>query len=174
MRKFIAIPLPDEVKRKTGEILETLRGVKGLATVKPSNLHLTLLFLGDEGTENQFRRLGKISFRPFDLTIQSVELFPGIKPRLVWLGLEKKEELFELHKKVSGIFGINEQLRAHITLSRIKSLNPENKKIMLETVTRHNPLAIHFSVDHFNLYKSELKPEGPEYTVIATCPATSA
>lgn len=166
MRQFIAIPLPEKVKQSIDNIMEPFRGIKGLKPVKAENLHLTLLFLGDKGSERDLEEIREISFNPFSLSTISVELFPERKPRLIWIELEKSDELSELYKKLTAVFGDNEELRAHITIARIKWLSRENTKLLMELTGQLNPFIISFLVSHFNLYNSELKPDGPVYRVV--------
>jgi RNA 2',3'-cyclic 3'-phosphodiesterase len=166
MRRFIAIPLPAGVRQNIEDILKSFRDIEGIKPVKKSNLHLTLAFLGDSGSESQFGKLREISFSPFTLTTTSIELFPAVKPRLVWIELDKPPGLSDLHRKITAIFGIEEELRAHITIIRIKRLTGENKKILKEITGKLNPFKITFNVNQFSLYNSELKPDGPDYRVV--------
>ena len=166
MRRFIAIPLPGEVRQNIADLLTSFRDIEGLKPVKKSNLHLTLAFLGDSGSESQLGELREISFKPFTLSTTEASMFPERRPRLIWIGLEKSVELSELHKEIAGIFGKDEELRAHITIARIKWLSAENKKLLMELTGQVNPYNIDFRVSHFNLYSSELKPDGPVYRVV--------
>lgn len=174
MRQFIAIPLPKEVKQSIEKISVPFQGMKGIKLVKTENLHLTLLFIGDKGSDEDIDKLRNISFKPFRLSSISVELFPERKPRLIWVGLKKPQELAELHSKIAGVFGAEEELRAHITIGRIKWLSGENKKALIEKTEQLNPYNITFDVSHFNLYSSELKPGGPEYQVVESFSAAPA
>ena len=168
MRQFLAIPLPEELKNELGKVIAPFRGIKGLKPVRPENLHLTLLFLGDTGTEEKFSELRKITFSPFTLTITEIKLFPERKPRLVWLELEESEELNDLYDKVARVFEAEEKLKAHITLARIKWLLPQDYRVVSEVTGLANPFEADFEVSCFNLYNSELRPEGPVYRVAET------
>ena len=168
MRQFLAIPLPAPIKEELGEIIAPLRGFRGLNPVRKENLHLTLLFLGDAGSEEKFSELRKISFSPFILATTEIRLFPERKPRLIWLELQKSEELYDLYNKIAAVFGVSEKLKAHITLSRIKWLLPQDYRVLSEEIGLNNPFEADFSVSCFNLYNSELRPEGPVYRVAET------
>lgn len=165
MRQFLAIPLPDLLKDELGELITPFRGIKGIKPVKPENLHLTLLFLGDSGSEEKFSELRRISFSPFTLSTTSIKLFPERKPRLIWLELEESEELNDLYNKVAGVFGVNEKLKTHITLARIKWLLLKDYRSVKEEIDRVNPVEKEFEVTCFNLYNSKLQPWGPIYRV---------
>lgn len=166
MRQFIGIPLPSDVRQTIESSLKPFGEIEGLKLVKPENLHLTLVFLGDKGTEDKIRLVEEIKFDSFRLKSSSVEIFPGRKPRLVWIELDKPDELIRLRQNLANIFGIDEKFRAHITVARIKRLSAENKKTLIEFAGQMNPFVITFPVDHFNLYSSDLKSDGPVYNVV--------
>ncbi|MGF1586776.1 MAG: RNA 2',3'-cyclic phosphodiesterase [Bacteroidales bacterium] len=166
MRQFIAIPLPSDVRQAIKTSLKPFGEIEGLKLVKPENLHLTLVFLGNKGSEDKIRLLDEIKFEPFRLKSSSVEIFPGRKPRIIWIELDSPDELTSLRQNMANIFGINEKFRAHITIARIKQLSAENKKTLIEMTGQMNPFVITFPVDHFNLYNSDLKSDGPVYSVV--------
>ncbi len=168
MRQFIAIHLPGNLKEKLGEIITPFRGINGLKTVRKENLHLTLLFLGDTGSEEKYSELRKISFSPFTLSTTEIKLFPERKPRLIWLELEESEKLNDLYERIAGVFEAKEKLKAHITLARIKWLLPQDHRILSEDIDRLNPVDTDFDVCCFNLFNSELRTEGPIYRVAET------
>jgi RNA 2',3'-cyclic 3'-phosphodiesterase len=172
MRQFLAIPLPDDIKKSIEGITGPFRGIPGVRPVRSENLHLTLLFIGDQGSEEKTQKIRQISFRPFELSTTSVELFPERKPRLIWIELETPGELSALHGKLAGIYKMEEEFRAHITIARIKWLSPENRKLLMELTGQLNPFKIGFRADHFNLYSSELKPDGPKYRVVESFKAS--
>jgi RNA 2',3'-cyclic 3'-phosphodiesterase len=173
MRQFFAIPLPEEIKKDIEGITGPFRGIPGVRPVSKENLHLTLLFIGDQGSEEKTRKIRQISFRPFDLLTTSVELFPRPRPRLIWIELTTPGELSKLHKNLAGIYGMEEEFKAHITIARIKWLSPENRKLLIELTGQLNPYNTGFGVDRFNLYNSDLKPDGPKYRVVESFPAAA-
>ncbi len=165
MRQFIAIPLPVQIKDELEETITPFRRIKGLRPVRKENLHLTLLFLGDTGSEEKFSELRRISFSPFTLTTTEIKLFPERKPRLIWLELEESEKLNDLYERIAEVFEAKEKLKAHITLSRIKWLLPQDYRVVSEVIGKANPFEADFEVSYFNLYNSELRPGGPVYRV---------
>jgi RNA 2',3'-cyclic 3'-phosphodiesterase len=174
MRQFIAIPLPEEIKNDIAKVSEPFRGIPGIRPVKTENLHLTLVFIGDQGSEAKTEKIREVSFRPFELSTTSVELFPERRPRLIWIELEKPDELAILHRKLAAIYNLDEELKAHVTIARIKWLSPENKKLLAELAGQLNPYIKDFRVSHFNLYSSELNPDGPVYRVVESFSASPA
>ena len=168
MRQFLAIPLPEELKNELGEVIAPFRGIKGLKPVRKENMHLTLLFLGDTGSEEKFSELRKTTLSPFTLSTTWIKLFPEKKPRLIWLELEESEELNDLYNKITRVFEVKEKLKAHITLARIKWLLLQDYRVVSEVIGKANPFEADFEVSCFNLYNSELRPEGPVYRVAET------
>ena len=168
MRQFLAIPLPGLIKDELGNIITPLRGIRGLKPVRKENLHLTLLFLGDTGSEEKFSELRRISFSPFTMTTTEIKLFPERKPRLIWLELEESKELNDLYNKITRVFEVKEKLKTHITLARIKWLLPQDYRVVSEEIGLADPFEADFTVNRFNLYNSELRPDGPVYRVAET------
>ena len=174
MRQFLAIPLPEEIKKDIARISDPFRGIPGIRPVKTENLHLTLVFIGDQGSEERTEKIRDVSFTPFELSTTSVVLFPERRPRLIWIELGKPDELSDLHRRLADIYELEEELKAHITIARIKWLSPENKKLLTELTGQLNPYIKNFRVSHFNLYSSELKPGGPVYRVVESFSASPA
>jgi RNA 2',3'-cyclic 3'-phosphodiesterase len=173
MRQFIAIPLPENVKQEIEQLLKNYREVEGLRFVKPENLHLTLVFLGDMETEGLIEKVRKVSFSPFNISTRSVELFPEGKPRLIWIELNQPAELSELRKELADIFNIDEKFRAHVTVARIKRLTGQTKRTLQEITGQQNPFVMNFHVSRFNLYNSEPGHGGHVYRVTESFPANT-
>ncbi len=174
MRYFLAIPLPEEIKQKFHQINTSLSRFKGLRFVNPDNMHLTLLFLGDNNVGEKVSSLKKINFEPFKLKIKGLSLFPEQgKVRLLWIDLKKSKELAELQKEVSLLFNIKKEYRPHITLARIKKLEKNERNALLEAVKKTKIQEITIEVKNFKLYSSELTVLGPVHRVIEYFGATS-
>jgi len=170
MRTFIGIEIPFEAKRKIFEVEKKIFKSKRIKGVEINNLHITLVFLG-ETDENLLDELKKSLFsvankaKPFMASIGDVDGFPEINhARIVYLSIEKGNlEIVRLFKSIEKSIGDkfkkeNREYIPHITIGRVKKgrLNVKGVKFSYPP----------FSVDHFTLFKSELRREGPEYTVI--------
>ena len=95
IRSFIAIELPDELRRKLGQLETQLKSGKqpGVRWVNPESIHLTLKFLGNIGID----RTGEITrameeaaqvVAPFHLEIKDLGVFPNLKRvQVVWVGV---------------------------------------------------------------------------------------
>ncbi len=81
IRTFVAIDVGDEIRRRTAELVETLRAAGATVTwVKSHNMHLTLKFLGDVKAEVVPQvcdavRMASASVAPFQLQIRGAARF---------------------------------------------------------------------------------------------------
>ena len=124
MRYFLAIPLPEEIKKELHAINAFLSKFKDLRLVSPDNMHLTLLFLGENGDLKKIDKLKKINFDSFNLKTKKVSVFPSDgKIKLVWIELEESKKLLRLQQKISELFNITANYKPHITLARIKKID---------------------------------------------------
>jgi RNA 2',3'-cyclic 3'-phosphodiesterase len=180
LRTFIAIEIPDGVKKEMAKAQEQLKQSGADAGwVRPEGIHLTLKFLGevleakiDEVKSTLARTAGAMS--RFRLEIARAGAFPSSKnPRVVWLGvsgdIDKLEALWSSVEDSMAAIGFEREDRAfspHLTLARIKYLRPRYS--WQEAIDGIKDVRIAgFEVDHISLMKSELKPSGAVYTEIA-------
>ncbi len=184
IRSFLAFELPSnimaEVKRIYGEVRKT--GLEA-GWVRPENIHLTVIFMGDVNEKEIDAIISSIDpiapkYKPFDISLGRMGLFPGIKrPRTIWLGLNGDiggiaSLKSELEKPLES-FGIEPEKRAfrpHLTLGRFrKPVNKPDilKKVMDDYANISGPTGM---LDRLVLFKSELKPGGSVYTQIHSWP----
>ncbi|MBD3397589.1 RNA 2',3'-cyclic phosphodiesterase [Candidatus Micrarchaeota archaeon] len=174
MRLFIAVEVPEEVKKRMGELEKELPD-EGLRKVDPGLMHITLKFLGEVEEvqlEEIKKALGKIEFLPFKVRVKGVGVFPKEDyVKVVWAGtggegLEGLAEKVELAlasmfpKEARGFSG-------HLTLARVK------RKIGIkEFLGKHRGEEFgEFGVRKFLLMQSVLGRGGPEYSVVEEFPA---
>lgn len=128
MRLFIAIELPDDIKR----LLNRLRClVTGARWVPVEQVHLTLAFLGEveDGTLKLLtNELATIHVPCFDIRFGGTGCFPNRgQPHVLWVGLEPEPLLSSLATQVRtsvvacGIPLEERPFSPHITLARLKS-----------------------------------------------------
>ena len=181
IRSFLAVDLPPAVKDRLAEIINRLKpGTMGIKWVNPDQVHLTLKFFGSIPQEKVDRIAAAVfetvgTCRPFDLYLQGVGGFPNIRrPRVIWAGLggnlEALKNLFlGLEEAFFGI-GIPRETRPfhpHLTLGRNKTGQP-NEKLFLRLSNYAEPASEPFVVRELQLFKSELKPGGPIYSILKT------
>ena len=161
MRTFIAIDIPERIKKEIVKIQEQLPKFNGKKT-EPKNLHLTLKFLGevDEKNLKEIRkRLKKIKLESFETEIKDIGMF---SERIVWLKITNCNELQkEVDEKLSDLFEKEERFMGHLTIARIKNL--ENRKEFLEKMKKIKIPEMRFIVERFNLKKSKLLRKEPVY-----------
>lgn len=170
-RLFFAL-WPDQPTRQVVQAIAKQLQCTGFKLHKTSNLHVTLVFLGnvDDTSECLLRQqLDAITARPF--SIQFDRLSYWRKPGIVCLTSEQALELalLELVRDLEAIAkncGLNTDTRPyqpHITLARKARFRPE---LEFEPVN--------WSADAFSLVESVSTVNGVEYRVLDTWPFNEA
>ncbi len=178
MRTFIAIPLPDACRTMLSQMQQNLRGCRAdVRWVAVPSIHLTLKFLGEVDPaiipglgESLSAAAGEE--REFELRIHGLGCFPNPKnPRVIWCGIDTgTDRLFRLQQKVEDAcraFGFspeNRPFHPHLTLGRVNG--KRNLQPLLDYIKMGSDLECSFRANHFNIYRSVLKPQGAEYSVL--------
>jgi 2'-5' RNA ligase len=171
MRCFIAIDLPDEIKKELAKAQKALpiEDAK-LTNVNPELLHLTLRFLGEisDFQVNKIKEiLKKIKLNKFRAKLNSIGIFPNENfIRVVWVGLEPNDKFNDLRNEIEkelekAGFKKDERFESHVTLTRIKWL--KDKKNFVEKIKKIKVKSLEFEVEDIKLKKSALSPKGPVY-----------
>jgi 2'-5' RNA ligase len=184
IRSFLAFELPVEIREQIRVISKELKKTAlPVRWVKVDNIHLTILFLGsvDEDTIGDIEEKVNVvvkGFSAFKTKLNAVGAFPHWKrPRVIWIGLngdigrlsnlrnKLQEEL-----KVLGFMPEKRPFRPHLTLGRFKGPidRDEDMKWILDRYRDINSAL--YQLNELILYKSDLKPDGPVYTKMATWP----
>lgn len=177
IRSFIAINLPDEIKKEIGFLIEKLKEKNKSQEIKwvnPEGIHLTLHFLGylDEEMVKQVKKIIQkciVGFAPTEIELKDFDSFPNLqRPRVLFIsGQEtgKNKSLQNLQIKIGreleniGIKVDRRPWQIHLTLARLKS--PIRLSIATPKLSRTN-----FKVKSIDLMKSELTPQGAIYSLI--------
>ncbi len=179
MRLFIAIEIPDDIKREMAKAQERLKrsGVEAGWT-RPEGIHLTLKFLG-EVEESQVPEImaaltnAAQNTGGFRIEIAAAGAFPNQKnARVVWLGISgDRDKLATLQAAVEeamaglGMEREDRDFTPHLTLGRIKEIR--SRDAWLAALNEMKDIRLTgFEVDHISLMRSELKPSGAVYTEI--------
>ena len=93
MRVFIAVDLPNEIRKQFKELQRELRPLTNSTRwVAPESIHITLKFLGEvpeKRMEQVDGALGGLTWKPFTVSVHGVGFFPGARsPRVFWAGME--------------------------------------------------------------------------------------
>ncbi len=177
MRSFIAIEIPDEIKKDIAEAQRRLKssGVEA-SWPRPEGIHLTLKFLGDvpEARTTEIMdgiRQSAAGIAPFRLDVGGIGTFPGPKnARVAWIGLSgDMQTLKRLQAAVEdamarlGLERDERPFTPHLTVGRIKYIRSRDR--WLKTLEEIRDIKLPgFDVTSVSLMKSELKPSGAVYT----------
>lgn len=179
MRIFVAIELPEDLRRKIFAVSQKIAKKIPIRLVAERNIHLTLLFLG-ERNDGEVGRIKSIigaiakTFPPIFLKIENLEFFPNpTRPHGIWINVGgEKEKLFSLYKKIvdgllkDGIkFRKNElKFPSHITVGRVgKKVGRAGRPSEFNELKENLVLRI----DKMTVFRSQLSSSGPTYFKLA-------
>ena len=181
MRLFVALDLPDAVRRSLADLIAQLKPKSRSARwVRPESMHLTLKFLGNTAAEKfdaVRAALATIrSTQAVELHFRALGFFPDeFKPRVIWAGVAASANLFELAATIEQTLeplGFPRESRAfvpHLTLARINSTKGiENLVRAADALKSYDFGSTRES--EFHLFESKLKRSGAEYKKLATFP----
>ena len=189
IRSFIAIPLPTSVQQTleswAGQIKQ--RQKSGVKWVNTSNLHLTLKFLGEiqpvqVATIHQEMLKTAADFTDFTFDLQGIGAFPGLnKPRVIWAGIKAPPQLQEIYQDLEdrlfqlGFPREERPFSPHLTLGRVERTASQTEIAHLSAILREpNHAALTgVAVSALHLYRSDLRPAGPVYTLLQHAPLKS-
>lgn len=179
MRLFIAIEIPDDLKKQISCLQVEIPGARW---VPAEQIHLTLAFLGEveeSVVEPLNTELALIPRHEFKLCFSGTGCFPKChRPRVLWIGVELNPRLNELaalvHKavRVCGIPQEDRRFSPHITLARLKLPESRQSDAFLD---RHEKLKFTpFPVREFTLFQSRLTQQGAVHIPLKSFPLTPA
>lgn len=166
MRLFLAIDLPEPVKRQLEQGAGVLRqrGIRA-SWCRRETYHLTLEFLGEVPDPAPVRSaMERVTTPPFSLSFTGCGRFRGRGGDVFWLGVEPSEELLtlqaQLHRELSeaGFALERRPYRPHLTLAR--------RLRYREELSLPGPLPEPVPVRYVSLMRSDLRRDGAHYTEI--------
>lgn len=178
MRIFTGIKLADSAKTDIERFLKPFKKQDSpIKWAKTENIHLTLKFIG-EVEQEKYSQIeaaltnGDFKVGAFDLEIAGCGKFGrGSDISILWAGIEKNGQLENLFHRIENTLakiGLKKETRvfkAHITLGRNRKRY--NFKSIFELLEQNAAVPVsRFKVDRFHLFKSELLPAGPIYTIM--------
>ena len=186
MRAFIAIPISEPCQKMLSQMQQQLQA--SIADVVDAvdvrwasipSIHLTLKFLGDidpaiiPGMAESLRAASHTT-GALTLRLSGLGSFPNRRnPRIVWCGIQGDTDalsyLQEIVEAACNKYGFPPEGRSfhpHLTLGRIKG--NKNLKPLMDCISKSSDLECGLIADHYNIYKSVLKPQGAVYTVLET------
>ena len=185
IRAFIAIELPDPVKKNLSFIINSLRPGEYpcVKWVSPQGIHLTLKFLGNIATDLVPRIADAIAQAaqgtpPLKLQVGGLGCFPNLhRPRVIWVAVTGDvEPLITLQRGIDQAlvplgFAIEKRpFSPHLTLGRLReraSLGERNSigKLVMSTKSEGSPAQ---EVKQISLMRSTLTPSGAIYNRLAS------
>jgi 2'-5' RNA ligase len=180
MRTFIAIPLTTECQTMLEQLQRMLTTFRAdVRWVRVQSIHLTLKFLGESDPKMipQLAEALKNAVQPqqaIALRLHGLGSFPNQRnPRVLWCGIDgEMTQLAQLQHQVEYVceaFGFASEGRPfapHLTLGRVTG--KRNLQPLLDYIKMGSDLEACFHADCFHLYKSTLRPQGAEYSVLST------
>ncbi len=182
LRCFIAIGMPEPIKREISEIIELMKKYDvDVKWVEMENIHITLKFLG-KTPETLLPRIRKslstiaLSYEPFYIKIYDIGMFPNRRyPRIIWIGVEDSEIVKRLQKDIEdsmeslGYQREDKEFHPHLTIGRVRSQKGMANLInQLDTFKGKNLGSI--EVNNIKLMRSELRPTGAKYHCLYEIP----
>ena len=186
-RTFLALPLGEPVVRQLARAQDALASAGArVRWVAPEHLHLTVKFLGDVEDRNldEVCRVAAgiaADTEPFELTVAGLTAVPESRQlRMVWAevaepsgALAGMASVAEEAYAAMGFKRDNRPYRPHLTLGRVKS--GRNVDELRAAVGKY--AATDFGASRpgeLIVMTSQLTPDGPIYTPLATSPIGSA
>jgi 2'-5' RNA ligase len=184
LRLFVAIPLPEAIKKVLEDLQRQLQHVIPNAAIRwtaPEQIHLTLRFFGSVAAE-QLEEL-KVGLQgactgtaAFCLQARGLGVFPDKRrPKVIWVGVDDdKGQLAALQRKIQTAtthFGEKPDERpfsAHLTLGRIKELRPPEAAALRQFLESADRPCHEWLVRDIELLRSELGPAGAKHSVISS------
>jgi 2'-5' RNA ligase len=176
-RLFVCIELPERELRRVEAFVAGLRGLRSsVRWVAPSNMHLTLAFLGDAPASQVpaiASALDAATSRPrFELCLRGTGAFPTLRrPRVFWVGFGGDiGELGALQTRVAeelervGFPRDERPYSPHLTLGRVKDDRDPALREVASRLEGDRLLGEPFEVADIVLMRSELGPHGARYT----------
>lgn len=169
-RLFVAVDLPEEIRRELGSIQSFFRQSRArLTLVDPDIIHITLKFIGevpDSTAQEIAGALDHVHGEPFVIRMTGISGNNPRQPRVIWAHAEDGDTCAALHSQIEdllaplGVTREDRAFRAHATVARVKEFHPDLLECMKDLRNRDFGSGI---VQGFTLKKSTLTPKGPVY-----------
>jgi RNA 2',3'-cyclic 3'-phosphodiesterase len=185
LRLFFAVLLPDDVLdavQKTSDDLRAAIGDDGMRWARRDQYHFTLKFLGEVADQATHRVVEAAlsaaeGQEPFRVSLGGAGAFPNdARPDTLWLGATggvgpMTDLALRLETELARARFPRDKrpLKAHITLARVKGYAGETATAKALRTANIGDIA-GFTVDHFALMRSTLRPSGSEYAVVEDFP----
>ncbi len=178
IRSFLAFELPKEIEEIVAQTsLEMRHYGLDVRWVRPANIHLTVVFMGDVDPDRLSAieaALGPVcrGRSPFRVALKGTGVFPNRRrPNVIWIGLvgdlEEMSQFRDALQSQLASFGIQKEARIfkpHLTLGRFRrgsAPGGELDRALSRFADLESPVCV---LKDLTLFRSDLKPVGPIYT----------
>lgn len=181
MRLFVAVDLDDAARAaiaaEQGRIAKAVDRRALPKFVKPDQIHLTLVFLGevDEPRSHDLIEAMRTPLRQpsFDAMFDGIGMFPPREaPKILWVGVtDGAAELIALQQEVAvraealGFAREKRPFQPHLTIGRWRDGRPKDRVAVRAMPPASVNARVH--IFHVTLYQSRLSAAGPAYTPLA-------
>ena len=184
IRSFLAFELPPEIREQIEAVSRELQRLAlPVRWVKVHNIHLTIVFLGSvdedaiDAIKEKVQQVVK-GFSTIRTRLKGVGAFPNWRrPRVIWVGMngdiERLSNLRDALQRELEVLGFKPEkrpFRAHLTLGRFKGVIEQDEELKWILDRHHDMNSELYSLNELVLFKSDLKPDGPVYTKMASWP----
>ena len=180
-RLFLAIPINTEnngFAPLVNDLRNRLSHEKMINWVRPTNIHLTLKFIGETPPQDEPKIIEAMSkvvenHHSFSMDFNRTGIFGArYAPRVLWLGMQQTpDELLRLEEDVLKAFDSigyqrdRQNFVPHLTLGRIKDLC-EKQYFQKVVQAIEQKTYIHQEVNEIILFQSILRPDGAVYKIV--------
>jgi len=180
-RLFLAIPINTEnngFAPLVNDLRNRLSHEKMINWVRPTNIHLTLKFIGETPPQDEPKIIEAMSkvvenHHSFTMDFNRTGIFGArYAPRVLWLGMQQTpDELLRLEEDVLKAFDSigyqrdRQNFVPHLTLGRIKDLC-EKQYFQKVVQAIEQKTYIHQEVNEIILFQSILRPDGAVYKIV--------
>jgi 2'-5' RNA ligase len=177
-RTFLAMDLDDSTRRRLARLAESLHLPGSTRLVRPGNLHITAVFLG-EISDAQLATACAITgevltgHAPLQLQLTGLQARPARGAvRMVWAALDDPADragllVGQLSQRLAeaGLGGDDRPWTPHVTLARIRRITrPGSSRLRRRVEQVSAGLDGGVDVETLSVYTSELTRNGPIYT----------
>ncbi len=183
IRAFIAINLSPDVLDRIEQVASDLKkrmDTVPIRWVPADTIHLTLKFLGNVSTANlEILKdiLGKVvaNHHECDISVGGIGVYPKAhNPRVIWVGMKVPQELINLQHELeieTARLGYSREHRPfspHLTFGRVsRNASADDVHVIAEILDNYKVGFLGATrLRTVYLFRSDLKPEGAEYTPI--------
>ena len=171
MRLFLAVDLPEEVKKSISQQLEPFKKeYPDFRWVDESKYHITLHFFGDKRDSEKLKdQIEEAVFEtePFQMYVGGVELF--MKDSLIfYLKFLRNRTVEDLVSRVREKFQSDNTKKfvPHIAIARYR-IPSKQQYLLIKKKIRQLDIEVDFQITQITLYNSVIESEKPLYETIA-------